>query len=145
MPRDDDRVSRICAALDADGLDALVCTLTSNVLMTSGYWPVIGHSIAIVTREAAVALLVPEDEERLASKDGWADVLHTFRTGSLDDMPNISQIVTRHLARLNQSLRLPRGATLGFEEAAFFDPSSYAASFVYGASLPHILSDAFPG
>jgi hypothetical protein len=54
-----------------------VCGLRANVLLLSGYWPVIGSALAVATRDGAVALIVPADEAELAST-GWADATHTF-------------------------------------------------------------------
>ena len=74
MVRDEERVARIQRALGAHRLDALVCTLPSNVRLATGYWPVIGSAIAIATREGAIAVLAPEDEARFAA-ESWADVV----------------------------------------------------------------------
>ena len=70
--RDEERVARICDALRAENLDALVCALPSNVLLLSGYWPVIGSAIAIATRDGEIAVAAPEDENELARTRGPA-------------------------------------------------------------------------
>ena len=44
-----DRVAGIRAALGDARLEALVCSLPENVLLLSGYWPVVGTSIAVAT------------------------------------------------------------------------------------------------
>jgi Xaa-Pro dipeptidase len=138
MVRDSERVARIQRALHAHALDALVCTLPSNVRLASGYWPVIGNAIAIVTREGVVALLAPSDEEELAA-DGWADVVKTFPSGSLDAVESVMEAVTPHLRDLAVAAGIRGRARIGFEGASF-DPSVYAAGFAYGGSLPGFLS-----
>jgi hypothetical protein len=50
MIRDEDRTARLRDALAASALAAVLCTLRPNVLLVSGYWPVIGNAIAIATR-----------------------------------------------------------------------------------------------
>jgi len=138
MDRDSERVARIQRALGAHGLDALVCTLPSNVRLASGYWPVIGNAVAVVTQDGAVAVLAPSDEEHLAH-DGWADVVKTFPSGSLDAVESIVEAVTPHLRDLVVAAGIRGHPRIGFEGASF-DPSVYAAGFAYGASLPRILS-----
>jgi Xaa-Pro aminopeptidase len=142
MVRDTDRVARIEHALESARLDAIVCTLPSNVLMASGYWPVIGTAIAIATRDGRIGVLAPKDEEPLAC-DSWADVLHVFSGGSLETLTTIIDAVRRPLSDLAAAIGVRAGAAIGFEGASF-DPSVYAAGFAYGASLPALLSSALP-
>ena len=85
MARDTERIDRIAYALRGAKLDGLVCALPANVLLLSGYWPVVGVSIAIATADGAVVLLVPEDERELASHCG-AEEICTFQPGSLTDL-----------------------------------------------------------
>ena len=70
MQRDRERIALVRQALIDAGLDALVCSLPSDVLLLSGYWPVVGTAIVIVTRDAGVAVVAPADEEELAAT-GW--------------------------------------------------------------------------
>jgi len=143
VERDRERISRIGKALEVHGLDALVCTLPSNVLLLSGYWPVIGNAIAIATREGAIAVIAPEDERHLAS-NGWADVVRTFQGGSLDTLRSTMQAVLDPLTGLEKVLGFRSGTKVGFEGGASFDPSSYAATFIYGAGIEALLGTAFP-
>jgi hypothetical protein len=48
--RDEERVRRIQSALNGAGLHAVVCALPENVLLLSGYWPVVGDALALATR-----------------------------------------------------------------------------------------------
>jgi Xaa-Pro aminopeptidase len=66
MTRGAERVARIEDALQDARLDALVCTLPANVLLLSGYWPVVGSAVAVATRDGPIAVLAPEDEQELA-------------------------------------------------------------------------------
>src|SRR5215831_641781 len=142
MVRDSERIARIHRTLKAHKLDALVCSLPSNVRLTSGYWPVIGNAIAVATRDGIVAVLAPHDETEFATS-GWADVLRFFSSGSLHRITNAVDAVRPHIAELFSSAGLPPTARVGIEGASF-DPSVYAAGFSYGASLPALLSCALP-
>jgi hypothetical protein len=41
------RWERVQAKLAESNIAALVCRLTENVLMTSGYWPILGRSVVV--------------------------------------------------------------------------------------------------
>jgi Xaa-Pro aminopeptidase len=142
--RDDQRIARIRSALERRELDAVVCGLRANVLLLSGYWPVVGSALAIATRHGAVALIVPADESDLAS-NGWADVTHTFDAGSLDRLTTIVEAVRGPLAAATSALGIGNRATIGFEGGAAFDPSGYASTCTYGAAIADLLRDLFGG
>jgi Xaa-Pro aminopeptidase len=142
MVRDSERIARIQRTLETHQLDALVCSLPSNVRLASGYWPVIGNAIAVAARDGVVAVLAPHDEAEFAT-DGWADVLRFFSSGSLATITNAVDAVRPHIAALFSSAGLRPTARVGIEGASF-DPSVYAAGFSYGASLPALLTCALP-
>src|SRR4051794_40416723 len=144
MKRDKVRIARIREALAAASMDAVVCALPANVLLLSGYWPVIGSAVAVATCEGAVAVVAPDDEAELAS-EGWADVMHTFRAGSLESLTTVHDAVRQPLAAANTALGIRAGATVGFEAGGFFDPSGYASRFVYGAGMGPLLHEILPG
>jgi len=140
MVRDEERVARIQHALGAHRLDALVCTLPSNVRLATGYWPVIGSAIAIATRQGAIGVLAPDDEARFAA-ESWADVVELFPPGSLDAVTDLVDVVAPRLRDLAAMVHLRGNVRVGIEGASF-DPSVYAAGFAYGGSLPSLLSSA---
>jgi Xaa-Pro aminopeptidase len=143
MRRDQERIDRIQRAILENNWDALVCTLASNVLLLSGYWPVIGSAVAIFTREGAVIVLAPEDEKELAEQ-GWADEVRTFEGGSLKNLKTISESVSDALSEMKGRLGFHAGSQIGYEGSPSFDPSSYASNFSYGAAIRSILGGAFP-
>lgn len=79
MPADNERIERIRAAMELASLDALVCTLPANVLLVTGYWPVICNAIAVVTRDGRSLLIAPEDELEFAEKS-WSGNIYTFKS-----------------------------------------------------------------
>ncbi|HEX5220731.1 MAG TPA: Xaa-Pro peptidase family protein [Verrucomicrobiae bacterium] len=141
MPRDLERIARVQSALQRAGWEALVCARPSNVLMLTGYWPVIGTSVAIATREGHVGLIVPEDERELAAKAGW-DELEIIEGGSLDEITSADQRIREPLARLAKRFNLQ--GTCGFEHEATHEPTSYAGVHSYSGSLRELLSETIP-
>jgi Xaa-Pro aminopeptidase len=143
MIRDKERIDRIQRVLFESNWDALVCALPSNVLLLSGYWPVIGSAIAIFTCEGRVIVLAPEDEKELAEQ-GWADEVRTFEGGSLHDLKTISENVSDALSEVRVQLGFRPGNVLGCEASPSFDPSTYASIFSYGAGIQSVLGSVFP-
>ncbi len=140
--RDQERVGRLVQSLREQSLDAFVCALPHNVLLLTGYWPVIGTSVAMVTREGQVALLVPEDEKQLAEK-GWADRLGTFNPASLSELFTTAQALREPLRKTLFALKLGNariGAEMGEESVA----APYSALHVYGQGLNELLSTLMP-
>ncbi len=102
---DSERVSRIQDGLRSSNLAALVFALPSHVLLLTGFWPVVGESIAICVRDGPTVLLVPEDEEDLAHT-GFADSVETFAPETLNVMGSIVQAVKPRLADIFHKLKL---------------------------------------
>ena len=97
--------------------------LPENVLLLSGYWPVVGPALALATREGRIAVIVPEDERDLAEA-GWAVNIRTFRPSSLDAIRRIDEIVSEPLGRLVRELDLRRGP-VGYEGGPASEPATY--------------------
>lgn len=142
MAQGAERLARIQEALQDAGLDALVCTLPTNVLLLSGYWPVVGSAVAVATRAGHVAVLAPEDERELAAH-GWAATVRTYQPGSLARLTGPAEAVRDLLAALLRELGVERGR-IGHEEGAAYEQSSYAAMYLYGSALAGMLRDAAP-
>jgi Xaa-Pro dipeptidase len=135
--RDEQRMRRVREALEGAGLEAVVCAHPENVLMLSGYWPVVGNALAIVTRHGRVAVLAPEDERELAQA-GWGDDLRTFDPVSLNAIRRIDETVGELLETVARDLGLGRRC-IGFEGGPATEPTSYAGMFLYGPILEKML------
>ena len=142
MRRDTERVDRVRGALDERGLDAVLCALPEDVLMLSGYWPVVGNALALATREGRVGVVAPEDEKELAA-EGWADELRLFRPVTLDRMTTATDAVRDTLARAAEALGV-RGGRVGYEAGPFTQPAPYSAMFLYGAGSVGLLGETVP-
>ena len=139
---DTERSSRIRHSLGAAGLGAVVCSLPSNVLLLTGYWPVVGESIAIFVRDGPIILLVPEDELELAEQS-FADSVETFVPETLHTMTAVCEAVKLRLADIFRKLKLQAGS-IGVDSGACSEAASYVAVHLYGNELSNMLRDLLP-
>ena len=137
-----ERIRRVQQALKDAQLDALFATLPSYVLMLSGYWPVIGTAMAIVTAEGEVAVLAPEDEQRFA-EHSWAHHVRTFKPAKLDEITTAAIESGKPLKQLLHDLKV-YCARIGYEMGAFSEPSTYAGMNLYAHTVIDILREAAP-
>lgn len=78
-----DRIDRMRKALEAARLDALVLRLPENVLLLSGFWPMIGASTLVFPREGKASILIPACWENEAKPSIWEADPHFFEFGVL--------------------------------------------------------------
>jgi Xaa-Pro aminopeptidase len=137
-----ERIQRVLDALREKHLDLVVCSLPMNVLLLSGYWPVVGASVAIASADGRIILLAPKDEEQLA-RSGWADRVNIFRPGSLDQVITTAEAIAIPLRAVAASFS-QSAARIGYEALETTEPVTYSAMHLYGGSMPALLRDAFP-
>src|SRR5512142_1188049 len=140
MPNE--RIRRIQAAMRVENIDTLICALPADVLLLSGYWPVIGSSFAVVTAEGACAVLAPEDEEELA-RNGWAGEVATDQPASLKEIRSVADAAGSPLRALIKKLGA-HCTRVGYERGAASEPASYAAMHLFGAEIIDLLRVAAP-
>lgn len=138
-PSGTERAQRIQTALAVHEIDLLVCALPMNVLMMSGYWPVVGTGVALAFRGGPIVLLIPADETELAAC-GWADAIHTFKPASLENVETVAEAIEKPLADLTKG----RGWRIGYEAGATSEPASYAAMHLYGGRMAGLIGTCFP-
>ncbi len=134
--RDDERVASIRAALEASSLDGLICALPSNVLLASGYWPVIGTACAVVGPHATV-VVAPRDEYDFA-RAGWADAIVAFDAGSLENLDPVAHDIREPLRSAIARAGI-EGARVGVESGPQHEPSTYVGAFRFGDVLGDLL------
>lgn len=127
----------IADQLRSANLGALICSLPKNVLMLSGYWPVVGTAVAIADDSGNVHLIIPEDEKAFASGSRAVET-HTFRPGSLTSLRDAVENLRDPLDKVLLSLGAA-GKRIGYEHGATSEPSSYSAMHLYGGSLPDLV------
>ncbi len=136
-----ERVDRLRDALRKHKWDLVVCALPMNVLLLSGYWPVVGTGVVIAFSDGKICLLVPEDEEDLA-KRGWADEVRTFKPGSLNEVITTAEAIRTPLRELAQSFSA-EPLRVCFEAQETSEPASYAAMHLYNGTMRQLLEETF--
>ncbi len=74
---DTERVRRLQTMMAKEGVDVLLCRLPENVLYTTGYWPVIGASLAVFPSNGDATLIMPYSELDYAATS-WVTDKRTF-------------------------------------------------------------------
>lgn len=112
--RDEVRINRMKDQMRAERIDYLIVRLAENVLYTTGYWPVLGASMAVVPVDDEPTILYVEGEEEFVA-DSWVKDRRAYRLGDLEQLVN----PTRDLAQMLQDLWREKGynsrGTIGFE------------------------------
>ncbi len=131
--------------LEQSNMDALVCALPANVLLISGYWPVIGTSIAVITRTGFVHVLAPDDEAELA-RGSWADVVETISFGSLDEIKTAVDVLRAPLMKILSDIGRSGPIVVGCELGPTEVPVPYVGMHLFGTGIYELLSEVLsPG
>jgi Xaa-Pro aminopeptidase len=142
MAVDSESIDRNITALRETHLDLVICALPINVLLLSGYWPVIGNAICVFTSDGETHLFVPEDEKRFTEKS-WADRVVTFLAGSLDSVDNLISSIWTPLYEWLSSV-VAGQPRIGLEGGPVHVPAPYVAMNIYGDALPELLRSMLP-
>jgi Xaa-Pro aminopeptidase len=142
MAIDPDRRSRVIAMLREEKLDALICSSPTEVLLLTGYWPVMGNSIAIFTAGGEVHVLLPEDEHEIAANNSNA-VLTDFIPEQLQILTTPKEAIGKPIASLCRKLSITQ-ARVGMELEQNLQPASYAVTACYRSTLRDLLHEEFP-
>lgn len=143
MAIDPERHTRIRAALVHSSIDALVCWSSTQVLLLTGYWPVMGASVAIFAADGSVNAIVPEDEIGIASASSAATLI-PYHPSTLSRLASPLDTLAPLMLSALKSLGLT-GKAIGIESQQGMQPSTYAASFQFHGSLAEVLGNASPG
>lgn len=142
MAEDPERRKRLTEALAKADLDAVICASPTEVLLLSGYWPVMGATVAIFTREGDVRLILPEDEVEMASKASTAKLV-PYKPSRLDELITPVEGLVQPLESTLESMGLVRGA-IGVESREQMEPATYTASLKFNCSLIELISSVAP-
>jgi Xaa-Pro aminopeptidase len=129
-------------ALEQTNWDLLVCTMPANVLLLSGYWPAVGYSVALATRDGRLGLLVPEDDDDLAEQQSWVDEVTTYSPAPIHHLTTAEESVQEAFVRLKRDLTI-EADRIGFEQTDAFEPAAYAPQTLRGSAV-RLLRRAFP-
>ena len=87
-----ERVNRMRAAMQAQRLDALVARLPENVLLLSGFWPMIGATTLLFVAEGQSFCVIPHCYESEASCSLWDVETLYYRYGVLNSADRASSL-----------------------------------------------------
>ena len=110
MAIDSQRRSSAVAAMNSAEIEASACFSPPDALLTSGDWPVRGKSIAFLTRENALAVLLPENEMELAEATSAAHLI-PYKNGTLADLWPLSLALVEPGHDVASGLQIDSGET----------------------------------
>ena len=113
MASDPERHQRMVAALNASHHDALICSSPTEVLLLTGYWPVMGSSRAFFISSGDVKVIVPEDEVELAKKTSSAEIV-PYKPAGLHTLESPLQLLKEPLHSVVTGLSLAK-ARIGIQ------------------------------
>jgi Xaa-Pro dipeptidase len=139
----EERLNRMRHAMEAERLDALVLRLPENVLLLSGFWPMIGATTLVFPLHDDPICIIPDCYQQEAAKSLWGAKTIFYGYGVLN-APNPAAAVQKVLTTLARAKSWKRvGYEGSFEVVA---PSWNAAEFlVPAAQSRELLVEAFAG
>jgi Xaa-Pro aminopeptidase len=147
---DTTRTQRIVEMFKQRGADfhAIICRLPQNVVMLTGYQPILGNTFCIVTLNRAgrleFRLALPEDEKDLVPQ-GIAVEIKTYSEETMDYIENTIQAVRGPLAELLRSANLNENAVIGYEGGYSPIAPSYTQVGIPGPATLALLHQLFLG
>ena len=142
MAIDAERHARTMADLLASSHDALLCSSATEVLLLTGYWPVMAASVALFGSDGAVKVIVPEDEMDLAKQTTSAELI-PYKPAGLHTLQSPIECLRGPLHDAMSSMGL-KHASIGMQLSQGVQPSSYAVSNEFRTALPSLVEDLVP-
>ncbi len=142
MTPDTDRISRVTTLMQRKGFDALVCQLPHNVLMLSGYLPVLCQSVVVLLPDGDGAVIAPESELQFA-QDGWFTDIRTFSPVTLDYVLFPSEVAAPLLAEVLCEKGVA-GGIIGIEQKPTIIPAPYLEVHVPNMVAVNKWADVIP-
>ena len=134
MAIDSVRRNSIVESLKRSELVALASLSPSEVLLLTGYWPVMGQSLAVFSREGERYCIVPEDELDLAKKTSDAEFI-PYKPATLDKLTTPAAALIQPTRELFGRLKISFGAVgtdldAGMTAMAYQSVSRFRATVV---------------
>lgn len=143
------RAERIKEMFKQRGADyhAIICRLPENVVMLTGYQPILGNSFCVVSlntaKEVELRLAVPVDEQDLVPAETAVEV-KTFAVETMDYISNAIEAVHVPLGQLLRSAWKSGNAVVGYEGAYSPIATGYTQVGVPGPSTLDLLHSLLP-
>lgn len=142
MAIDNKRHDAILNALVGANYRAAICYSPTSVLLLSGYWPVLGMSVAIFAEDGQVFVVIPQDEMEIAQQSTAAKIIG-YEPVSLGSLKDPVRALAEPVGQVMKSLRLS-GEIVGVESGQMMQPASYASSANFHAALLNSLMSLQP-
>ena len=143
MASDPRRRESVLRSIDRAGLHAIACFSPSNVLLLTGYWPVMGSSVALVTREGEAFVVLPEDEVELAEATSDATLI-PYEVVTLERLTRPYEALAGPLRELAAKAPLQDGR-LGSDLGDDVQASPYQSVNQFRGTTVPLLQHAYPG
>ena len=142
MASDPERHTRVLQALHRSGAGSFVCVSPSNILLLTGYWPVLGNSLALVTSSGEALVIVPQDETEIARATSSARIV-PYSPASMSRQTNTVDELAATFSKAIHPLGL-EDAPLAYESRYSMQPATYVATASFAADLPNLLRTVAP-
>lgn len=139
---DGERKKRLVEGMKQLHLDAFISGSASEILLMTGYWPVLGPGVGIITAEGDIHLVLPEDEVELAQASSEAS-LTPYKPAELVRIIRPIEALSNSLCRATAGLRLSK-ASIGMQVDQGMQPASYASGCVFRCSLVDLVQSLLP-
>src|SRR5579872_978784 len=145
-----ERAKRLAEMFINRGADfhAIICQLPQNLVMLTGYQPILGNSFCIVSlnadREIEFRLAVPEDEKDRVPQ-GIAVEVRTYSEETMDYISDTARAVHVPLGELLRSLHLHSEAVIGYESPKEPIAAAYTQVGIPGPATLDLLHSLFLG
>jgi Xaa-Pro aminopeptidase len=143
MAIDKERRDEVLQAIEGSDLQALACFSASEVLLLTGYWPVMGWSFAIVTRDGQACAIVPEDELELAQSTSDVEFI-PYRPARLDRLTEPAGSLKDSIRRLYLRLQFSSGR-IGVSLGQGAEAASYPSGNLFRTSIIDLLQQENSG
>lgn len=112
--KDTFRANRLLEKMEEYGVDYLILRLPENVLYSTGYWPIYGASMAVVSRTDEPSIFYNDGEDDFVA-ESWVDDIRSYPYFTMDEQTNPN----KHFARMLTSLWKEKGynpkGVIGYE------------------------------
>jgi Xaa-Pro aminopeptidase len=142
MAKDPQRREMILHELEASRLEALVSFSPTEVLLLTGYWPVMGTSLAICTRDGGVCAVIPEDELQLATSTSDAEFF-SYKPATLEHLDPVTEALLDPVKNVVSRLELKSGK-IGVDLSGGAQGSSYPSVHHFRVSILPLLQKSAP-
>jgi Xaa-Pro aminopeptidase len=132
----------ITASLQSHDLAALACFSSAEVLMLTGYWPVMENSVAFATADGTVMGIAPEDEIELAHATSDVEFI-PYRPASLEKIIDLTESLKAPLQQLTRHLKIGSGR-ITVNLSASRHPAAYQSVSHFRSSILPLLGNAYP-